>query len=227
MAEQRPAQHLPELCVAEATPHALGYFLRHGLQGWDRDSCMSTHLRTFIAIAFCCLGISGPCLAAPYKFDTRNADVRFAYSLPFSTGRGRFTGVTGTADINDASPDKGSVDVVIDARTLKASDSLAEGELRGSSFFSVAKFPSMHFKSRSIRAKSPTTYEIAGDMTVKGVTRPILLHVDLQAPGAAGGIRQMRATTQISRSEFNMTAYALLVSDSVQIEIRSPLVPSR
>ena len=187
---------------------------------------MSTHLRAFIAFAFFGLGITGSCFAAPYKFDTRNADVRFAYSLPFSTGRGRFTGVTGTAEINDAVPAKGSVDVVIDTRTLKASDSLAEGELRGSSFFSVAKFPTMHFKSRSIRGTSPTTYEITGDMTVKGVTRPILLYVDLQAPGGPGGVRQMRATTRIRRSEFNMDAYAFLVSDTVQIEIRSPLVPA-
>lgn len=187
---------------------------------------MSANLRVFAAHVLLGLLAAGPCAAAPYKFDAREADVRFAYSLPFSTGRGRFTGVTGTADINDAAPEKGSVDVVIDTRTLKASDSLAEGELRGSSFFSVAKYPTMHFKSRSIRPKSATKYEISGDMTVKGVTKPILLQVELEALGAARGIRKMRALTRIKRSDFNMTAYAFLVSDTVEIEIRAPLVPS-
>jgi polyisoprenoid-binding protein YceI len=187
---------------------------------------MSANLRAFAASLVLGLLAAEPCAAEPYTFDTKEADVRFAYSLPFSTGRGRFTGVSGTADINDAKPEKGSVDVMIDTRTLKASDSLAEGELRGSSFFSVAKYPTMHFKSRSIRPKSATTYEISGDMTVKGVTRPIVLQVELQAPGAARGVRKMRAVTRIRRSEFNMTAYAFLVSDTVEIEIRAPLVPA-
>lgn len=188
---------------------------------------MVASLRIFAA----CLSfgpiVAAPARAAPYAFDSRRAEVRFAYSLPFSNGQGRFTGVTGKADVNDSAPEKGSVDVTIDTRTLKASDSLSEGELRGGSFFSVAKYPLMRFKSRSIRAKSVTTYEVSGDMTVKGITRPIILHVELQPPVAAGGVRQMRATTRISRSDFDMNAYALLVGDTVQIEMRAPLVPAR
>jgi polyisoprenoid-binding protein YceI len=84
----------------------------------------------------------------------------------------------------------------------------------------------MHFKSRSIRGKSTTSYDLTGDMTVKGITRPISLHVELQ-PADKTGVRQMRATTRISRSEFDMTAFGLLVGDIVQIEIRSPLAPAR
>lgn len=181
------------------------------------------NLATSLLVAFL---YAGPAIAAPYVFDTRRAEVRFAYSLPLSTGQGRFTGVTGTADVNDAMPEKGSVDVVIDTRTLRASDSLSEGELRGSDFFSVSKYPQMHFKSRSIRGKSSSSYELIGDMTVKGITRPIVLHVDLQPPDATGA-RQMRATTRIRRSDFNMTAYGFLVGDTVQIDIRSPLLPAR
>ena len=167
-----------------------------------------------------------PAGAAPYSFDPKRSEVRFAYSLPLSNGQGRFGGVRGTAEVNDAAPEKGKVDVVIDTRTLRASDKLSEGELRGSSFFAVAKYPLMRFKSRRIRGKSPTAFEIAGDMTVKGITRPIVLHVDLQPPNAAG-VRQMRATTQISRRQFGMTAYGLLVGDTVKIEIRAPLLPAR
>jgi len=176
------------------------------------------------AVLAALLVAAAPCHAAPYRFDASRGEVRFSYSLPFSNGQGRFTGVTGTAEVNDAAPAKGNVDVVIDTRTLKASDALAQGELRGDSFFAVAKHPRMHFKSSSIRGKTPTAFEIAGDMTVKGITRPILLHVTLQPPDSAG-VRQMRATTRISRKEFNMSAYAFLVGDVVQIEIRAPLVP--
>lgn len=187
---------------------------------------MSSPIRAPAASLFFALLLAIPAAAAPYAFDTKRAEVRFSYSLPLSSGQGRFTGVTGTAEVNDAAPEKGSVDVVIDTRTLKASDSLSEGELRGSSFFAVAKYPQMHFKSRSIRGKSTTSYELIGDMTVKGITRPIILHVELQPPDAQGA-RQMRATTRIRRSDFNMTAYSFLVGDTVQIEIRSPLLPAR
>lgn len=186
---------------------------------------MSTRFRALSTCLLAVLMVAGTAHAAPYVFDTKRAEVRFAYSLPLSSGQGRFTGVTGTADVNDAAPEKGSVDVVIDTRTLKASDSISEGQLRGSDFFAVSKYPRMHFKSRSIRGKSTTSYDLTGDMTVKGITRPITLHVELQKPDA-GGVRQMHATTRIRRSDFNMTALGFLVGDTVQIDIRSPLVPT-
>lgn len=187
---------------------------------------MSMRFRTLATALFFTVLAVGPLHAAPFVFDTGRADVRFAYSLPLSNGQGRFTGVRGTAEVNDADPQKGSVDVVIDTRTLKASNPVSEGELRGPDFFSVAKYPSMHFKSRSIRGKSTSSYDLTGDMTVRGITRPITLHVELQPPDSAG-VRQMRATTRIRRSDFDMTAYGFLVGDIVQIEIRSPLVPKR
>ena len=71
-----------------------------------------------------------------------------------------------------------------------------------------------------------TTAEIIGDITVKGVTRPIVLHATLQPPGA-GGAREFRAKTRINRNDFNMTAYALLVGDAVDIEIRALLRPAQ
>lgn len=187
---------------------------------------MTPYFRALAASILAGLLYAVPAVAAPYVFDSKRAEVRFAYSLPLSTGQGRFTGVTGTADVNDAVPENGSVDVVIDTRTLRASDSLSEGELRGGDFFAVSKYPQMHFRSRSIRGKSSSSYELIGDMTVKGITRPIILHVDLQPPDASGA-RQMRATTRIRRSDFNMTAYGFLVGDTVQIDIRSPLLPAR
>ncbi|CAN1724942.1 conserved exported protein of unknown function [Hyphomicrobium sp. 1Nfss2.1] len=187
---------------------------------------MSAHFHVLFAAALLGLVLQpGPAHAAPYVFDSKHGEVLFAYSLPFSSGKGRFTGVTGKAEVNDAAPEKGSVDVVIDARTLRASDSLSQSELRGGSFFAVTKHPTMHFKSRSIRGKSTSHYEITGDMTVKGITRPIVLHVELQPPN--GGMRQMRATTRINRSDFGMTAYGFLVGETVDIEIRAPLIPAR
>jgi polyisoprenoid-binding protein YceI len=167
-----------------------------------------------------------PAVAQPvaYTIDPKKSDVVFTYSTALSTGTGKFTNLSGTSDINDGDLAKTTVDAFIDTRTLRSAN--YQGILRGSDFFDVSRYPQMHFKSRSVRAKSATALEVTGDITVKGVTRTIVLHSTMTPPGA-GGVRQFRAKTRINRNDFNMTAYALLVGETVDIEIRTVLVPAR
>lgn len=175
-------------------------------------------------LAIAMLAAAGHAQSNPYAIDTKHSDVLFSYSLTLSSGTGRFSSVSGTASIDDAAQQNTRVQAVIDTRTLRAGDSLAQGKLRGTDFFDVARYPQMLFKSRSVRPKTATTAEIVGDLTVKGVTRPIVLHATLQPPGT-GGAREFRAKTRINRNDFNMTAYAFLVGDAVDIEIRALLRP--
>ncbi len=144
--------------------------------------------------------------------------------MTLSTGTGRFSTVTGTSNIDDADLTKTTVDALIDTRTLRAD--MYQGELRGADFFDVGRYPQMHFKSRSVRPKSATAADITGDITVKGITRTIVLRATLTPPGP-GGAREFRARTRINRNDFNMTAYAFLVGDAVDIEIRAVLYPAR
>jgi polyisoprenoid-binding protein YceI len=160
----------------------------------------------------------------PYVIDSKRSEVLISYSMTLSSGVARFTSVSGTASIDDAAQQNTTVQAVIDTRTLRAPVSMAQGELRGTDFFDVAVYPQMLFKSRSVRPKTATAAEIIGDITVKGVTRPIVLQATLQPPGA-GGAREFRAKTRINRNDFKMTAYALLVGDTVDIEIRALLRP--
>lgn len=162
----------------------------------------------------------------PYAIDTTRSEVLFSYSMALSNGSGRFSTMAGTASIDDAALQNTKVQAVIDTRTLRAGDSLAQGKLRGTDFFDVARFPQMLFKSRSVRPKTATTAEIVGDITVKGITRPIVLYASLQPPGA-GGAREFRARARINRNDFNMTAYAFLVGEAVDIEIRALLRPAQ
>ena len=170
--------------------------------------------------------LAGTSLAqgVPYVIDTTRSEVLFSYSMTLSSGTGRFSSMSGTASIDDTAQQNTKVQAVIDTRTLRAS--MYQGELRGADFFDVARYPQMLFKSRSVRPKTATTADIVGDITVKGVTRPIVLHATLQPPGP-GGAREFRAKTRINRNDFNMTAYALLVGDMVDIEIRALLRPAQ
>jgi polyisoprenoid-binding protein YceI len=180
---------------------------------------------TVTLLAIATLAGAGRAQGVPYVIDTTRSEVLFSYDMTLSSGTGRFSSMTGTASIDDAAQQNTRVEAVIDTRTLRAGTSMAQGELRGADFFDVSRYPQMRFKSRSVRPKTATTADIVGDITVKGVTRPIVLHSTLQPPGA-GGAREFRAKTRINRNNFNMTAYALLVGDAVDIEIRALLRPA-
>jgi polyisoprenoid-binding protein YceI len=162
--------------------------------------------------------------AVAYTIDPKKSEVVFSYSTVLSGGTGQFTNLSGTSNINDADQAKTTVEALIDTRTLRAGN--YQYQLRGPDFFDVNRFPQMRFKSRSVRAKSATSADITGDITVKGVTRQIVLHSALTPPGP-GGARQFRARTRINRTDFKMTAYALLVGETVDIEIRAELTPAR
>ena len=164
--------------------------------------------------------------AVVYTIDPKKSEVLFSYSMALSSGSGQFTNLSGSSSINDADQTKTTVDALIDTRTLRAGNSMYQGELRGPDFFDVNRFPQMRFKSRSVHPKSATTADITGDITVKGITRTIVLNSALTPPGP-GGARQFRAKTRINRTDFNMTAYAFLVGEADDIEIRATLIPAR
>ena len=163
--------------------------------------------------------------AGHYVFDATRTEVHFTYTLPLSTGRGHFTDVSGSANIEDEALQRTSVEVTIGTRSLHADTRTAQRELRGKDFFSVATHPRMHFKSRRVREIGPGRAEMTGDISIRGITRPIVLHVTLDPP-AASGVRRMRGKTRIRRSDFDMTAYPFLVADTVEIEIDATLLPA-
>src|SRR5690606_37751746 len=113
--------------------------------------------------------------AAPraYLFDGRHAQVRFSYSMALGAGGGRFNHIAGSAILYDADPRRNQVTVEIDTRSLRSSDSFAQRILRGPDFFDVDRHPKMRFVSRAVRPKSANVVELTGDLTIKGLTRPI------------------------------------------------------
>ena len=159
--------------------------------------------------------------------DQKRAEVRFSYSIALSSGIGRFSSVSGTADIDDKALDKTTVQALIDTRTLRTDDQCAQGELRGADFFDVAKYPQMRFKSTSVRPKNATTGEMTGDHDNKEHYATHRSERDAAAARRRRSARQFRAKTRINRNDFNMTAYAFIVGETVDIEISAVLVPAR
>src|SRR4029079_19487167 len=164
------------------------------------------------------------CSAAPYVFDKRHTEVRFAYSMGLSTGRGRFTRVDGRVDYNEAAPEKTKVVAVVETASLTTGEPVVDSALKGSEFFDGTSQPQLRFASRALHMRGPGKAEMTGDITINGITKPVVLQVALQ-PHTRPELKYSRtvyaftAATRVRRSDFGMTAYSSTVGDDVRIEI--------
>ena len=190
---------------------------------------MSFHLtissRVLSAVfAVVALAAANPCRAETYVFDKKHSEVRFTYKLGPWLQHARFLSVSGTLEFDEAALARSNIEARIETASLTTGDPMIESQLKGADFFNVIAEPAITFKSRSMRMTGTDAAEIAGDITVNGITKPIMLQVTFQPSGNPvlkhdAGARQFIAKTRVQRSAFKMTAYAALIADEVDFEI--------
>lgn len=168
---------------------------------------------------------ASPALAAPetYVVEANHTFPRFSYNhLGYSLQLSRFDKTTGTV-VFDKAARTGSVDIVIDTRSVNTGSTTFNGHIQGEDFLDTAKFPHATFKSSKVifTGEKPTLIE--GNLTLKGVTRPVTLTVtSFQAmphPMLKKDALGANAWTTVKRSEFNAGKYAPNVGDEVRIDI--------
>ena len=129
----------------------------------------------------------------------------------------------GTLKVDDANVVQSRVDVEVNTTSIQMLDVQQTNMLKDSDFFDVGHFPQMTFHSTRIERTSEDTLRVEGDVTLRGVTRPMTLAVTVsdRRPDAAPGARYARfkAVGTIKRSEFGMTKYIDMVGDTVEISI--------
>jgi polyisoprenoid-binding protein YceI len=163
-------------------------------------------------------------LAAPmvYKTDANHTFVRFSYShMGFSTQESRFDKVTGTVTYDPAAK-SGSVDISIDTKSVDTGSDLFNQHIQGADFLDTANFPTATFKSTAVKFDGDKPVSVEGNLTLKGVTKPITLTVTSFKSGENMMKKQAvgaDATAKIKRSEFNMGKYVPMVSDDVTLTI--------
>ena len=158
-----------------------------------------------------------------YNIDNSHTYPHFTYShLGYSIQTHKFDKTSGKV-VMDFDAKTGSVDVTIDANSVNTGFPLFNEHLRGEDYFDTARHPAITFKSNSMKFKGNTPVSLTGDLTVKGVTRPVTLEVThfkcmphpmLKAPACGGN-----ATTKVKRSEFNMGKGVPFVSDEVTLTL--------
>ena len=168
---------------------------------------------------------AGSAMAAPvtYTVDASHTFPRFSYShFGYSTQLSSFGKTTGTV-VFDAQAKTGAVDIVIDTTTVNTGFADFNGHIQSEDFLDTAKFPKATFKSTKVVFEGDKPASIEGQLTIKGVTKPVTLtvtsfqampHPMMKVPALGAN-----AFVTIKRSEYNAGKYAPYVGDEVRIDI--------
>ena len=144
-----------------------------------------------------------------WKFDPSHTQVEFAVKhLGMMTVRGHFAEVTTSGHIDPANPDATSVEVTINAASVKTNNEGRDNHLRTSEFLDVDKYPTITFKSTRIEPQAGDRFKMTGDLTIKGNTHPVTLRVrhygEISDP-LIGHRMGYGAEGKINRKDFGLT----------------------
>lgn len=185
-------------------------------------------MKKIFAFALASLLLAAPAYAAPekYTFDPLHTQIVFKVShLGFSKSQGRFTKFDGGFTFDKEKPTASSIDVTIDANSINMMSAEWDDHLKQENFFNVKKFPTITFKSKKVTVTGENTGNIAGDLTILGVTKPVDLDVEFnklgQHPMSKAQVAGFSATAYFKRSDFGMNyGVEMGLGDDVTIEIQ-------
>ena len=178
-----------------------------------------------IALVAALSAFSAAAVAAPetYNVEPTHTYPRFEYShFGYSNQQQRFDKTSGKI-VLDRAAKTGSVDVTIDATSVNTGYALFNGHIQAEDFFDTAKYPTITFKSTGVKFEGDKPVAIDGNLTIKGVTKPVTLTVtsfhSMPHPMLKKDAIGANAVTKVKRSEFNMGKNVPYVSDEVSLTI--------
>lgn len=191
-----------------------------------------------LALATVLVGASTWALAdkvVTYTIDPTHSFVHFSWNhVGFSSPSADFTDVTGTIIGNHDHPEKSSVEVTIPVKSLDTNVALLNQHLiESGDYFKTKEFPNVTFKSAALKNldKKKETFQVQGDLTINGITKPVVLDAKLNKAGphpfynnapAAG----FNASTKIKRSDFGIDKFVPMVGDDLTVTITVEAVES-
>ncbi len=186
--------------------------------------------QTMLATAVLAL-VSTTAFAAPltYKIDANHTDVIATWShFGFSNPIAHFGKVDGNIVYDPAKVGDSKVEVTIPLSGLNAHYDAFDEHLRSADFFDAEKFPSVTFKSTSVKAAGKDKLKVTGDLTIKGITKPVVLDVTINKIGVQPMAKReaagFSATATVKRTDFGLGLYAPNVSDEVKLTITTEAI---
>ena len=170
--------------------------------------------------------LSAPALAEAEKYllDPSHSQIVFSYNhLGFSTSTAMFSGFEGEIAFDQQTPAASSVTVSFPVRTMLTGWQARFDHLMGPDFFDAAEDETVGFTSTAIEVTGETTARITGDLTLNGVTKPVVLEAVLNQAGEHPMEKKpwagFSATTTLLRSDYNLGAFAPFIADEVAVAI--------
>ncbi|WP_376963895.1 YceI family protein [Azospirillum sp. A26] len=184
----------------------------------------------FVATA---TGAVSTAFAAPvnYKIDPAHTAVAFIVNhVGFSNVIGRFNTVGGDISFDKDAVEKSTVTVTIDTTSVDTNHAKRDDHLRSPDFFNAKEFPKMTFKSTKIEKTGDKTGKLHGDLTMLGVTKPVVLDVTFNKDGVSPASKLetagFSARGTVKRTEFGMKYGAPAIGDDIQLLIEIEAVKS-
>lgn len=159
-----------------------------------------------------------------YKIDPTHTATVFTWNhFGFSTPSANFSDIQGTISVDNAKPADSSVNVTIPLSSLNTNVKALDEHLKNPDFFDAEKYPNITFKSTKVQALGKNKYKITGNLTVKDVTKPVVLDAVLNKQGEHPMTKAQsigfNATTSFNRSAFGVGAYVPNVGDKITVNI--------
>ncbi len=164
-----------------------------------------------------------------WTLDQTHAELGFsAKHMMVATVKGRFTGVDAEIHIDEEQPEASRVRAVVDAATITTNNDERDAHLKSADFLDVEQFPHLVFQSTSVRKTGDDEVELTGDLTIRDVTRPVVLKGEFTGPIASPwGDRRagFSLNGEIDREDFGLTwnvaleAGGVLVSRKIKLHV--------
>jgi polyisoprenoid-binding protein YceI len=171
--------------------------------------------------------------ASSWKIDPSHTQSTFAVRhLVISTVRGEFRATNGIVKLDEKDPTKSQVEATIDVGTINTREEKRDEHLKSPDFFEAQKYPTITFKSTKIQKEGGDKYKVTGDLTMRGVTKPVTLDAELtkEIKDPWGNTRRgIHATTKLNRQDYGLkwsktVEAGPVVADEVAVEINGELI---
>ena len=174
--------------------------------------------------------VSGATALSTWNIDPAHSAAEFKVRhMMISNVKGKFSGLSGSLKLDETDYTHSSIEVSIPTASVSTVDDKLDAHLKNEDFFDVEKFPTLTFKSTSIRSTGDHDYEVTGDLTIRGVTKSVTLSVnDLSEPSKDpwGNLRiGLSGSAKVNRKDFGLVWNAplefggVLVGDEVTITL--------
>lgn len=162
--------------------------------------------------------------AGRYRLDPDHAKITWSLShLGYSTYYGQITDVTGEATLDPKDPAKIRLKVTIGTDSITGTNPKLDAHLKAPEFFDTAKFPSATFTATNVEPTSPTTARVTGDLTLRGVTKPVAFDATFNQAGVHPVDKTYTVgfdgRAVLKRSEFGIDAYLPVLGDEVVLRL--------